>query len=91
MVPRHSISVFNSTRADNQQTHPIIYLIRHGEKPPKVHGKDPDGLSAEGEERAQGLKTTFGTESGYDIQFIIAEHPKKGTSPLKSRAAPDAS
>ncbi|PMD24606.1 hypothetical protein NA56DRAFT_686658 [Hyaloscypha hepaticicola] len=61
-------------------THPIIYLIRHGEKPPKVDGKDQDGLSAQGEERAQGLQVTFGKFSPYNIQYIIAEHPKKSGS-----------
>ncbi len=64
---------------DVEETHPIIYLIRHGEKPPKIDGKDVDGLSAQGEERAQGLHETFGKQSPYDIQYIIAEHPKKGT------------
>jgi hypothetical protein len=68
---------FNSG-TNPEQTHPIIYLIRHGEKPPKVDGKDQDGLSAQGEERAQGLKVTFGKDSPYDIQCIIAEHPKEG-------------
>jgi len=61
-------------------THPIIYLIRHGEKPPKVDGKDVDGLSAQGKERAQGLTVTFGKDSPYDIQCIIAEHEKKDGS-----------
>ncbi|KAN0092120.1 hypothetical protein V8E51_017967, partial [Hyaloscypha variabilis] len=61
-------------------TYPIIYLIRHGEKPPKIDGKDQDGLSAQGEERAQGLQVTFGPDSPYNIQYIIAEHPKKSGS-----------
>jgi len=60
---------------------PIIYLIRHGEKPPKLpDGKDPDGLSAQGLERAQGLRKVFGKESPYNIGYIIAEHPKKDGS-----------
>jgi len=60
---------------------PIIYLIRHGEKPPKqADGKDADGLSAQGLQRAQGLRQVFGKESVFDIQYIIAEHPKKDGS-----------
>ncbi|KAF8862997.1 hypothetical protein BDZ45DRAFT_146727 [Acephala macrosclerotiorum] len=59
----------------------IIYLIRHGEKPPKLpNGEDANGLSAEGVERAQGLRKVFGKDSVYDIQHIIAEHPKKDGS-----------
>jgi hypothetical protein len=54
-------------------------MIRHGEKPPKVDGKDQEGLSAQGVDRAQGLQKVFGKDSGYDIQYILAEHPKKGT------------
>ena len=61
---------------------PIIYLIRHGEKPPKLSdGKDPDGLSAQGLERAQGLRQVFGRSSSYNINYIIAEQPKKGILP----------
>ena len=57
----------------------MIYLIRHGEKPPKAaDGKDVNGLSTQGVERAQKLCQVFGKDSIYDIQYIIAEHPKKG-------------
>ncbi|KAH8800261.1 hypothetical protein F5884DRAFT_547743 [Xylogone sp. PMI_703] len=60
---------------------PIIYLIRHGEKPPKLTDeKDADGLSAQGMERAQGLRKVFGKDSGFDIQYIIAEKPKEDGS-----------
>ncbi|KAF4626167.1 hypothetical protein G7Y89_g11994 [Cudoniella acicularis] len=69
------------------QTHPTIYLIRHGEKPPKVDGKDVDGLSTQGIERAQGLRQVFGKESPYNIQCIIAEHPKKGILTLPRRSS----
>jgi hypothetical protein len=63
---------------------PIIYLIRHGEKPPKLpDGEDANGLSAQGLERAQGLRKVFGKDSIYDIQHIIAEHPKKGLTFLQ--------
>jgi len=56
---------------------PIIYMIRHGEKPPKeTDGKDPDGLSAQGVERAQGLRQVFAKSSQYNIGYILAEHPK---------------
>lgn len=53
-------------------------MIRHGEKPPKGRdGNDPPGLSAEGLTRAEGLVQTFGKDSKYNINFIIAEHFKK--------------
>lgn len=51
---------------------PIVYLIRHGEKP----ANGSDGLSAAGLERAQCLKNVFGPSSGYDIGHIMAETPK---------------
>jgi hypothetical protein len=54
-------------------------MIRHGEKPPKdADGKDPDGLSALGRERAQGLRQVFGASSQYNIGYILAEDPEKG-------------
>jgi hypothetical protein len=56
---------------------PIIYMIRHGEKPAK-DDENQDGLSKEGQERAEGLVKVFGNGSGYDIKYILAEHPKKG-------------
>ncbi|KAK3939374.1 hypothetical protein QBC46DRAFT_150231 [Diplogelasinospora grovesii] len=56
---------------------PVIYMIRHGEKDPKLpDGKDPDGLSAQGVQRSQYLPHVFGKDSGYDIGYILAEHPK---------------
>jgi len=59
----------------------ILYLIRHGEKPPKAaDGKDVDGLSAQGVERAQYLRQVFGANSQYNICHILAEHPKKDGS-----------
>jgi len=60
-----------------------LYLIRHGEKPPKqADGDDAPGLSAQGVSRAQGLVQVFSKDSGYDIGLIIAEKPKKsGTAP----------
>jgi len=60
-------------------TSPIVYLIRHGEKPPKLpDGKDPDGLDALGVERSQALVQVFGRDSKYNIGYIVAQHPKKG-------------
>jgi hypothetical protein len=53
---------------------PVIYMIRHGEKPPH----DGDGLSAAGVTRAQYLPNVFGSDSSYNIGYILAEHPKKG-------------
>lgn len=55
---------------------PIVYMIRHGEKP----SDGSDGLSAEGEERAQCLTTVFGPSSSYNIGYILAEQPKSGMS-----------
>ena len=61
---------------------PIIYMIRHGEKPPRgPDGKDPPGLSTEGITRAEGLVETFGKHSKYNINFIIVQHPKKSMPP----------
>ena len=52
-----------------------VYLIRHGEKP-----SSGNGLSAQGQQRAQCLRNVFGASSGYDIQYIMAETPKSGMS-----------
>jgi hypothetical protein len=51
-----------------------VYLIRHGEKPEP----EADGLSAKGLTRAEALPGVFGTQSAYNIGYILAEHPKKG-------------
>ena len=50
---------------------PTVYMIRHGEKPDKGNG-----LSQEGEQRAECLRTVFGPGSGYDIGHIMAQKPK---------------
>jgi hypothetical protein len=50
---------------------PTVYLIRHGEKP-----DDGNGLSTQGLERAQCLRSVFGANSSYDIGHIMAETPK---------------
>lgn len=52
---------------------PTVYLIRHGEKP-----DDGDGLSSQGEQRAQCLPNVFGSSSSYDIGHIMAQTPKDG-------------
>ncbi|KAI9711868.1 MAG: hypothetical protein M1820_002013 [Bogoriella megaspora] len=52
-----------------------VYLIRHGEKP-----DDGDGLSAQGEQRAQCLRTVFGTASQYNIGHIMAQTPQSDGS-----------
>ncbi|KAJ5691886.1 hypothetical protein N7462_001309 [Penicillium macrosclerotiorum] len=54
---------------------PTVYLIRHGEKP-----DDGDGLSTQGEERAQCLRGVFGASSSYDIGYIMAMTPKSDGS-----------
>ncbi|KAE8382018.1 hypothetical protein BDV26DRAFT_278417 [Aspergillus bertholletiae] len=52
---------------------PTVYLIRHGEKP----DDGGNGLSAQGLERAQCLRSVFGKASQYDIGYIMAQTPKK--------------
>jgi hypothetical protein len=54
--------------------HPIVYFIRPGEKP-----DTGDGLSPQGQQRAQCLKNVFGPESSYDIGHIMAQQPQSGT------------
>ena len=52
---------------------PTVYLIRHGEKP-----ASGNGLSAQGQKRAQCLRTVFGATSQYQIGHIMAQTPKSG-------------
>lgn len=49
-----------------------VYLIRHGEKP----ADGGNGLTTQGMQRAQCLRTIFGASSSYNIGYIIAEQPK---------------
>ncbi|GLI81622.1 hypothetical protein PoHVEF18_010007 [Penicillium ochrochloron] len=49
---------------------PTVYLIRHGEKP-----DSGNGLSTQGLERAQCLRTVFGASSEYNIGHIMAQTP----------------
>ncbi|KAF7179320.1 hypothetical protein CNMCM7691_008253 [Aspergillus felis] len=51
---------------------PTVYLIRHGEKP----SDGGNGLSAQGLERSQCLRTVFGRASSYNIGYIMAQTPK---------------
>jgi hypothetical protein len=53
---------------------PTVYLIRHGEKP-----SSGNGLSTQGLERAQCLRTVFGASSAYSIGHIMAQTPLSGT------------
>ncbi|KIM80195.1 hypothetical protein PILCRDRAFT_9750 [Piloderma croceum F 1598] len=53
-----------------------IYLIRHGEKP----SDGSNGLSAQGEERAQCLRNVFAAGSQYDIGYIMAQAYKSDGS-----------
>ncbi|KAJ5216742.1 uncharacterized protein N7469_011607 [Penicillium citrinum] len=50
---------------------PTVYLIRHGEKP-----DDGNGLNAQGLQRAQCLRSVFGSSSQYNIGHIMAQTPK---------------
>ncbi|KAH6885932.1 hypothetical protein B0T10DRAFT_563913 [Thelonectria olida] len=47
---------------------PTVYLIRHGEKP-----DDGNGLSVQGEMRAECLRNVFGSSSKYNIGHIMAQ------------------
>lgn len=51
-----------------------VYFIRHGEKP----ADGSDGLSPQGEQRAQCLRDVFGASSQYNIGYIMAETPSSG-------------
>ncbi len=52
---------------------PTVYWIRHGEKP-----DSGNGLSAQGLQRAQCLRSVFGASSGYYIGHIMAQAYKSG-------------
>jgi hypothetical protein len=54
-----------------------VYLIRHGEKP---SDDDTTGLSTQGVQRAQCLRSVFGNTSSYNIGKIMAQTPKSSTS-----------
>ncbi|RSM03750.1 hypothetical protein CDV31_010369 [Fusarium ambrosium] len=47
---------------------PTVYFIRHGEKP-----EEGNGLNAEGQQRAQCLRSVFGASSQYNIGHIMAQ------------------
>jgi hypothetical protein len=55
---------------------PTVYLIRHGEKP----SDGGTGLSAQGVQRSQCVRSVFGKDSGYNIGYILAQTPKKSMS-----------
>ncbi|KAK0541202.1 hypothetical protein OC835_000294 [Tilletia horrida] len=56
-----------------------IYLIRHGEKP----ADGGNGLSTQGEDRAQCLRNVFGANSGYNIGKIFAQAYKADGSRIR--------
>jgi hypothetical protein len=62
----------------SMQAAPIIYAIRHGEKP----ADGANNLSSQGLARAQRLRQFFGKKSGFNIGYIVVEHPKKGLSTI---------
>ncbi|CAH0046199.1 unnamed protein product [Clonostachys solani] len=51
---------------------PTVYMIRHGEKPDDVG----TGLSTQGQQRAQCLRSVFGASSQYNIGSILAQEYK---------------
>lgn len=53
---------------------PTIYMIRHGEKP----DDGSNGLSPEGEQRADCIRGVFGASSQYNIGKIMAQEYKEG-------------
>ena len=59
---------------------PTVYLIRHGEKP-----SSGNGLTSQGEERAQCLVNVFSPQTEYNIGHIMAETPESGKHPLDER------
>lgn len=61
---------------------PIVYLIRHGEKP-----DSGNGLSAQGMQRAQCLRNVFGAGSGYDIEYIMAQDYKSSKQSILSASS----
>ncbi|WPH03073.1 Hypothetical protein R9X50_00594700 [Acrodontium crateriforme] len=67
-----SFSVLATALVSFAVADPVVYLIRHGEKP----SDGSNGLSTQGMERAQCLRSVFGTSSMYDIGYIMAETPK---------------
>ncbi|KAG6019337.1 hypothetical protein E4U41_003281 [Claviceps citrina] len=53
---------------------PTVFLIRHGEKP----GGGDVGLSPEGQQRAQCLRTVFGRASNHHVGHVLAQAYKPG-------------
>ena len=58
---------------------PIVYMIRHGEKPED----DGVGLSPEGVQHAQCIRSVFGSGSQYNIGHIMAQEYKESLSRLR--------
>ncbi|KAE8353080.1 hypothetical protein BDV28DRAFT_133841 [Aspergillus coremiiformis] len=67
LLPYHLLAAAIAVTAS-----PTVYLIRHGEKP----NDGGNGLSAQGLQRAQCLRSVFGKDSGYNIGYILAQTPK---------------
>ncbi|KAJ2974907.1 hypothetical protein NQ176_g5811 [Zarea fungicola] len=60
-----------------------VYFIRHGEKP----ADGSDGLSPQGEQRAQCLRDVFGASSQYNIGYIMAETPSSAITTITDSVA----
>ncbi|KAJ5677656.1 uncharacterized protein N7477_003289 [Penicillium maclennaniae] len=69
MLLRSSFLLLCSLAAASARAPPVVYLIRHGEKPadPDDHGLTPDGWR-----RAECLRHVFGADSEYNIGHIMA-------------------
>jgi len=85
-LPKYSLR----THIFQPHNDPILYLIRHGEKPPKQpDGEDGPGLSTLGVDRSQALVKVFGQESPYNIGYIIAQEPKKSMLEPEKAESPE--
>lgn len=71
---RYLLSPFLATMAavTAVTVRPTVYFIRHGEKP----NYGGTGLSADGLERAQCIRSVFSANSGNNIGYIVAQKPK---------------
>lgn len=67
------ILLYSALTASLVSAKATVYLIRHGEKP-----DSGNGLTAQGQQRAQCLRNVFGKSSSYNIGKIMAQTPQSG-------------